>query len=435
MNQPKSSFQNLDEADKSNPSEVAFEEEVRRHLPRNYAAHFLHGMFGMTGFRLVNAPTFLPAYIYMLSGSELIVGISQSLRTIGGAISPIIGASKIESREKVLPVALLMGTLMRLQILGIALAGWLLEGWWLIGAIMFFLFLMGLLMGPQGVAFQYLMAKVIPVNRRGTLNALRSMTGGAIAAILSYFAGSWFIESNVLGNGYSTTFLAAFVLTSFGLASISIMKEPIAPSVRPPGRVRDRIKQLPALLRSDRGFMFFFIARSCSVMGMVAAPFYILYASSKIELNGTNLGLLTVAFLSADTITNLIWGFMADRSGFRLVYLSSMVLWVGGTVILLMSSSIAGMMIAFIALGAAMGGHMISSQNMVLEFGNRDDLPMRIALSNTAQNAVMGIGPLFAGLLAAHLGYVPLFVIAGLFSIAAFAIVIFMVPEPRHVTT
>ena len=50
--------------------EAAYEDFVRRNLKRNYAGHFVHGMLGMTGFRLVNAPTFVPAYLHMLSGSD-----------------------------------------------------------------------------------------------------------------------------------------------------------------------------------------------------------------------------------------------------------------------------------------------------------------------------------------------------------------------------
>ena len=76
----------------------------------------------MTGFRLFNAPTFLPAYLYLLSGSAFVVGLGQSLQQLGGVVSPVIGATQIEHRKRVLPVAMLMGTLMRVQILGVALA-------------------------------------------------------------------------------------------------------------------------------------------------------------------------------------------------------------------------------------------------------------------------------------------------------------------------
>jgi hypothetical protein len=34
---------------------------VARHLRRNYAGHFIHGMLGLTGFRLMYAPTLIPS--------------------------------------------------------------------------------------------------------------------------------------------------------------------------------------------------------------------------------------------------------------------------------------------------------------------------------------------------------------------------------------
>src|SRR3954470_21756093 len=94
--------------------EQAYEHFVWRNLKRNYAGHYLHGMLGMTGFRLVNAPTFVPAYLHMLSGSDVAVGLGLALQQLGGAVSPIVGASQIEHRKRVMPVAMWMGTLMRL---------------------------------------------------------------------------------------------------------------------------------------------------------------------------------------------------------------------------------------------------------------------------------------------------------------------------------
>ena len=50
--------------------EAAYEKFVWDNLKRNYLGNYLHGMLGMTGFRLVNAPTFLPAYLFAVSGSN-----------------------------------------------------------------------------------------------------------------------------------------------------------------------------------------------------------------------------------------------------------------------------------------------------------------------------------------------------------------------------
>jgi hypothetical protein len=86
--------------------EAAYEKFVWDNLKRNYLGNYLHGMLGMTGFRLVNAPTFLPAYLHAISGSNTIVGLGLALQQVGGIISPIFGATKIEHRTKVMPAAM-----------------------------------------------------------------------------------------------------------------------------------------------------------------------------------------------------------------------------------------------------------------------------------------------------------------------------------------
>ena len=57
--------------------EEAYEKFVYANLKRNYAGHYLHGMLGMTGFRLVNAPTFMPAYLHLICGAPWLVGLGQ----------------------------------------------------------------------------------------------------------------------------------------------------------------------------------------------------------------------------------------------------------------------------------------------------------------------------------------------------------------------
>ncbi|MGY8804894.1 MAG: MFS transporter, partial [bacterium] len=83
--------------------EALYRAQVERDLPRNFAAHLFHGLLGQTGFRLVNAPTFLPAYVMLLSGSEFVVGLCRSIQYLGMFLSPLLGANLIEHREKVLP--------------------------------------------------------------------------------------------------------------------------------------------------------------------------------------------------------------------------------------------------------------------------------------------------------------------------------------------
>jgi MFS family permease len=413
-------------------AESRYRAHVDRNLPRNYAAHLLHGLLGQTGFRLVNAPTFLPAYVQLLSGSEFMVGLARSIQYFGMFLSPLLGASMIEHRRRVLPVGFAVGGLMRLQVLGLALAGLFLPPDQAMLVILLALFLFGFFMGMQGVVFNYLMSKVIPVERRGRLLGLRNALAGMTAAGVAYLGGRYLVEPNILGNGYAVTFLVAFALTTIGLSMLLLVREPEPPEVRAPMLLRERLRDLPLLLRSDRGFTWYFVCRALATMGRMAAPFYILQAGSVIGLTGTTVGLLSTAFVLANSVTNLGWGMLADRTGFKRVFVLSLGLWSVSVVALMTVSTLTGFVLVFLGIGTGMGGFMMAAQNLVLEFGIRSDLPLRIAIANSAQELVGAIGPLLGGILAVSFGREVVYQVAIGFQLAAIGFVSLLVDEPRH---
>lgn len=412
--------------------EAAYEKFVWDNLKRNYIGNYLHGMLGMTGFRLVNAPTFLPAYLHMISGSNTIVGLGLALQQVGSVISPIFGATQIEHRTKVMPAAVWMGGLARVQIVGMALAGWFLQGQSLIVAMMAFMFLFGLFMGTQRVVFGLLMAKVIPLSRRGRLQAWRNATGGLIAAVLAWVAGKYLIGGNVLGNGYATTFALAALLTSAGLWALQILlKEPEPPNLPAQARFRDRIKDFPRLIMSDKGYAWFLVVQMVATASRIATPFYIIYVSSSMQLDGKTLGLLSLAFLGADTLSNLVWGYLGDKTGFRLVLMFSLAAWVAATALLMVNHAPWAIFLSFFGLGAAQSGYMMAAQTMILEFGSRAEMPMRIAISSTAEGIMASLGPLVGGFVADHMGYNVVFGSSIGFLVVGLVILTVFVKEPR----
>ncbi len=413
-------------------AESAYQARVLRDLRRNYVAHLCHGLLGQTGFRLLNAPTFLPAYLFSITGGELAIGIARALQAFGMFLSPILGATSIEHRKRVLPVGFLVGGTMRLTVLGIALAGFFLPAELAVWAVWVLITGFGFFMGMQGVIFSFLMSKVIPVERRGFLLGLRNCLGGLTASAVAFLGGRYLVEPDVLGNGYATTFLLAFVLTTFGLAMLLGVREPEPPRVREAKGVGDRLRELPALLRADRGFTLYFLARALATMGRMAVPFYFVYADR--ALGGStaqNLAILTPCFLLANSTINLPWGWMADRTGFRLVFLASIATWVASAVLLMVTGSTLGFAAAFFGIGAGLGGFMMSAQNMVLEFGQREDLPLRIAVANSSSELVGAIGPLLGAAILLAFPHEVLFGTGIAFQLAAVLVVLFYVDEPR----
>lgn len=412
--------------------EAAYHAQVRTDLPRNFAAHLAHGLLGQTGFRLINAPTFVPDYLYALSGSDMAVGLARGLQSLGMFLSPILSATLVEHRRRVLPVGFFVGAMMRVQVLGIALAGLLLPDSQTLVAVCLFLGLFGFFLGMQGVIFSFLMSKVIPLDLRGRLMGLRNTLGGLTASGVSYLAGTRLIDANVLGDGYAATFLLAFALTALGLCMLAFVREPEPPELREASTVRDRLRELPALLRSDREFTIYFLCRALATMGRMSLPFYILYAKTHVEVSGETLGVLTMAFLLATTLTNFFWGWLADRQGFRLVFLLSLGVWVVSTLLVMESTALESLVVVFSGVGAGFGGFQLSAQNLVLEFGERRDLPMRIAVANSAAEGVGAIGPVLGGALVTLWSYTGMFWVSICFQLAAIAMVVWKVQDPRH---
>ncbi len=418
--------------DPDRDDEAAFAAAVRANLPRNFAAHLAHGLLGQTGMRLINAPTFVPLYIASLAGFDAAAGIARALQYFGMFLSPILGATLIEHRRKVLPVGFVIGAAMRLQILALALAGLLLPDPWPLVSACFFLSLFGFFLGIQGVVFHTLVSKVIPVERRGTLMGLRNALAGITASLAALYAGPMLIAEDALGNGYAATFLFAFALTSVGLAMLLFVREPPSPQIREPARVRERLRQLPALLRSDRAFTRYFIARAMATIGRMAVPFYVLDARGRFDIGGAELGAISGAFILFQSLGPLLGGVVADRRGFRFVFMAALVIWMLAVVALMITNGTVGLIIVFAALGAGLGGFQMSAQNLVLEYGSRRNLPMRIAVANSASDLVAAVGALLGGMLTFFVSFNTIFLVALAFQATALVVVGFWVDEPRN---
>jgi MFS family permease len=88
--------------------------------------------------------------------------------------------------------------------------------------------------------------------------------------------------------------------------------------------------------------------------------------------------------------------------------------------------------LAFCLSGAANSGYQMSAQNIVFEFGHRDDMAMRLALSNTAESVMSAMGPIAVGSIAASLGYTTVFTLSIVFEAVALGLLLWLVEEPRN---
>ena len=105
--------------------------------------------------------------------------------------------------------------------------------------------------------------------------------------------------------------------------------------------------------------------------------------------------------------------------------------WLSAIGLLIVSATLVPIFIGFCGLGAGESGYRMGAQTIILEFGSRDDMPMRIAAATTAEATTASAGPLLGGVLADQFGFVTVFSIAGMLLVGALALLFIVIREPR----
>ena len=410
----------------------AFAEDVRRNLRWNFTVNLLYGLFGTTGWQLIMAPIFVPTYMKELGGSNTVVGLLLFCGGLSRFLTPPVTASLVEHEPLMKNRAVLVGSLMRAQVLFMALAGFFLPRW--LNLIEFFVVfsLFNLFLGMQHVIYNTIMSKVIPVDRRGRFIGLRNFLGGVSASFVALIAGS-LIENLRFPHSYAATYLLAFALTCVGLLFFAFSREAQSPVVPEKTPVLRRLRALPSLVREDPNFANFTLCCAVGSFALMSNPFVILYVGSELSLSGHELGGIFFFFNMARTSVNLILGPIADRKGFRLVFILSGAIWASAMIALVLAPmSYALAVLFFIAMGAGVAGFRMSTNNMVFEFGDAAQRPMRIAVVNSVAELSNAIGPLVAGFVADAVSYKSVFIISILCIISALYMMYTRVTEPRN---
>lgn len=405
----------MPDAPTANPSRIGaddvasalgtFETAVARHYPWNLRVNLIYGLFGTTGLRLINAPTLVPDYLYRLGGSNIVVGGALVVGGLCRFLGPLFATALVAHRSRVKPYAIVIGGMMRLSILGFAVAALFLPTAWNLRLFVVFFGLFYFFDGMQSVAYNVVMGKIIPLARRGRFVGLRDFLGGTTVALLALPVGI-VLEDVPFPRSYGITYTIALALTAVGLACFALTREPAAPWVTASRGPVAALRYMPTLLRSNRNFAHYCTCRALGSAALMATPFFILYAQQSHALGGVPLGRVTFLFFIAQTAANPLWGRIADWRGFRLVALAAGAAWIACTLILLtLPHTIAAIGLVFALAGAGQGGFRMAAANMVFEFGLDAEFTQRVATVNMIGELASALAPLGAGILADHQGY------------------------------
>ena len=140
---------------------------------------------------------------------------------------------------------------------------------------------------------------------------------------------------------------------------------------------------------------------------------------------------MTAALVGSAAVMNLVWGFVGDRRGHKVVLASSAFALVLAALVAWQATSQSWLFVTFILLGVYTAGDGVSSLNIILEFCTPQDRPTYIGLTNTLLAPVLSLAPLLGGVLVMAVGYTGLFVTACCCALVGGVLMTLWVREPR----
>lgn len=406
--------------------------EVERQFPWNFWTNLLDGVSFWFGMTFMASGTILALFISKLTPDPRAIGLMAAIAQAGWFLPQLFTASSVERlpRKKAMvvnlglfleraPVAVLaLAPLLALRspqlALIVALAA---LTWHVVGA------------GIVAISWQDMIAKIIPLNRRGRFfgltNALGTLVGFAAAGL-----SAWLLESVPYPTNFFYCFALAAIFIGVSWIFLALVREPAQPVTTRRPSSREFWNRLPEILSSDKNFTHFMIARLCIALANMGGSFLAISAIQRWDLGDSAAGYYTIAILVGQAIGNLLFGFLADRFGHVRNLVFGAFASALGFLLAWLAPSPTWTYLVFVLSGIGGSALFVSGIMVVMEFSDAGRRPTYMGLSNTVTGIIGLIAPLVGGFLARK-SYDLVFIISAVVGVFACALMAVWVRDPR----
>lgn len=390
----------------------------------------------LVGMSFASPTTILPAFAAHLGASNVAVGAIPAVLTLGWFLPSLFTAHYTERLERKLPFVLRYTIWERVSLPALAVLAWFVAPSWpglTLGLMFGLLLLMTATGGALMPAWMDIVGRAIPTTLRGRffgVSNVAASAGGLLGSTLT----AWLLSAIAAPRSYGLCFLTGsvfFVVSYFALASV---REPAGAIAAEPQSLTAYLRRMPGLLRRDRNLRWFLIARGVGTLGGgMATGFYTVYALRVFNAAEWQVGAFTTLVLAGQVIGNLGLGWLADRTGHRVVLVLGLAVLTGCNVLALGVGGVRGMEPVFVLVGIHFASVHISARTILLELaGDASERPTYIGLGNTVLAPLTFSAPLVAGLMADRMGFQVVFALAALLSTAGLVLMLAFVREPRR---
>jgi MFS family permease len=392
----------------------------------------------VVGLAFASQSTILPAFAAYLGAPNVVIGAIPAVMTLGWFMPSLFAAGHTETLERKLPFVLRHTIWERVPFVVLALAAFFLADRAPALTLGVMLVVLLIVTGVGGVlmpAWMDLIGRVIPVNLRGRFFGFANL-GASAGGLAASVATASILATIPAPASYGVCFLCAFVCLGLSFAALVVVREPASSSSAPAVPLREYLARIPALLGRDPNLTWYLAARAFGVVGSIGGGFYTVYALRAWDAPAAQAGVFTTLLFVGQMVGNTVLGWLADRRGHRLVIIVGLGATLAGNVMAITAPTLGAFGLVFVMMGIQIAAMNVSNLNVMLEFAPApSEQPTYIGLGTTLVAPIAFAAPLAAGLLADALGFLAVFVVAGVAVSVALGLLVARVRDPRAMVT
>ncbi|MFN6515816.1 MAG: MFS transporter [Nostoc sp. CreGUA01] len=408
--------------------------EIQKDLRHNFTVNVVEsGFFGL-GSGFASYITIIPLFVSGFTDSALLIGLIPAIPRLGWQLPQLLTADKIARLQYYKSTVMLLTIHQKLPFLGLALVALLdlqLNNKAILELTFAILIWQGLGSGFSAIAWQSMVAKIVPSGKLGIFYGslaasanLMSICGAVIAGLL--------LKQIAQPFNFALCFLCASLAMALSWFFMSKTREPVSSPLSSIESRREFWDSLSVILKCDRNFRYFVIARLLSQLALMPLPFYTLYAVHQHGMGEAFVGLITGVLMVTQTISGLVLGWIGDRWGNKSVLEVGSIACAISSVLAALAQNVNWFYLVFI--GAGIGA--IALQNfaaiITLEFGNQRQRPAYIGLGNTLVAPATIVAPILGGWIADNIDYQTAFWVAAIGGLLTALVLHVGVRDPRY---
>ncbi|HSB67361.1 MAG TPA: MFS transporter [Anaerolineales bacterium] len=407
-----------------------------KNVPYNFIVNVIDGGFFGLGLGFASLTTVIALFVSNMTDSAVLIGLIPAIHVMGWQLPQIFTAHRVAQQKRYKPMVMFFTVHERLPFLGLAIVSWFIPNIGpKIALVLTFILLVwqGLGGGFTANAWQNMIAKIIPRERWGVFFGLQSSAANLFASVGVGIAGV-VLQNSENNSGFTICFLLASGALILSYIALIITREEASPPVTS-GVEHNRFWQdVRAILKRDRNFRWFVVARILTQLGTVGFSFYTVYVVRFYGVDEATAGILAGVSMVFQTLFNPIMGWLGDRWSHRGVMAVGMVAAAASAIIARWAPSVGWFYIAYALAGIAYVATWTIALAMSLEFGKDHEKPAYIGMANTFIAPTAFVIPILAGWLADEVGYGATFMVTAVGAILTFIVLSFILQDQRKIT-